>query len=529
LSTSSSTGEAFETRTHDAVVHSRLLRDKAVATPDATFLHFPDFGDLRWTFADGQRVAEAVARGLLGAGLRPGDVLGLLFESGPAYVSALLGCWRLGVVPLPLNDAYRGSILRHACSATAPVTLLTSADRVDVTGEAVPHLDVIVVDPDDPAGVVDALAPGAVSAAELSAFDYPRLWESYAILMTSGTTGLSKAVLSPFGQPHAMLEHAYLKMLNADDVMLIDAPLFHVSGLMGLYMALHAGCTTAIYRKFSASAYWDRARECGATALHLLPAMLDFVWKQPPTERDREHSVRLFMSANLSYVRDWQDRFGISEWFTLYSTSETSSPIISRINPDRNNRAIGPARPGVQLRVVDEHDQDVGTGTPGELIIRNDLPWQAFTEYVGDPARTAAAWRNGWFHTGDVFVRDAAGEFHIVDRLTDSIRRRGENISSQEVESEIILFPSVAECAVVAAPGPSDGEEEVRALVVLSSKTEFDASALLSFLAPRLPAFMLPRYVDVVDELPRSSSMKVMKHELRSLPLSTSTYDRSTR
>jgi crotonobetaine/carnitine-CoA ligase len=505
------------------------LRDKALETPDATFLHFPDFGNLRWTFAQGQRVAEDVARGLLGAGIKPGDVVGMLFESGPAYVSALLGCWRIGAIPLPLNDTYRGSILRHACGATAPVLLLTSEDRLGVAHAAVPFLRVVVVNADEPDGVVDALSPSAAPMSELIEVAYPCLWDSYAILMTSGTTGLSKAVLSPFGQPHAMLEHAYLKLLHTDDVMLIDAPLFHVSGLMGLYIALHAGCTTAIYRKFSASAYWDRARECGATALHLLPAMLDFVWKQPPSGRDQDHSVRLFMSANLNYVRDWQERFGIGEWFTLYSTSETSSPIISRINPDRTSRAIGPARPGVQLRVVDEHDHEVGTGTPGELIIRTELPWQLFTEYVGDPARTAAAWRNGWFHTGDVFVRDDAGEYHIVDRLTDSIRRRGENISSQEVESEIILFPSVAECAVVAAPGPSDGEEEVRALVVLASGEGFDASDLLSFLEPRLPAFMLPRYVDVVDELPRSSSMKVMKHELRRLPLSPSTYDRSAR
>jgi crotonobetaine/carnitine-CoA ligase len=217
-------------------------------------------------------------------------------------------------------------------------------------------------------------------------------------------------------------------------------------------------------------------------------------------------------------------RFGIERSYSFFNMTEISSPLV-RPPGHANDASCGRPRPGVEVRIVDEHDAEVDVGGVGELIVRTERAWEMNSGYVNMPEATAEAWRNGWFHTGDLFRRDELGDYFYVDRRKDAVRRNGENISSFEVEAEICTFPPVAECAVVAVPDERVGEE-IRAFVVPRPGATFEAGALIDHLAPRLARFMLPRYVTVTESLPRNASGKVQKHLLRELALGPATWDR---
>jgi crotonobetaine/carnitine-CoA ligase len=204
--------------------------------------------------------------------------------------------------------------------------------------------------------------------------------------------------------------------------------------------------------------------------------------------------------------------------------TEISSPIVSEPNPQVRG-TCGKVRPGVDVRLVDDNDCEVEVGQVGEMIVRTDRPWAMNSGYYKNPEATARAWRNGWFHTGDAFRMDAQGNFFFVDRIKDAIRRRGENISSFEVEAEIVRFPAVREAAAVAVPSDL-GEDEVMAIVAPAPGATIDPAALIEFLRDRLAYFMIPRYVRILPELPKTPSAKVLKADLRRQGITPDTWDR---
>jgi crotonobetaine/carnitine-CoA ligase len=204
--------------------------------------------------------------------------------------------------------------------------------------------------------------------------------------------------------------------------------------------------------------------------------------------------------------------------------TEISTPLVSEANPAKAG-SCGRPRPGVELRLVDEHDCEVAPGSVGELLVRTDAPWALNSGYYKNPEATAAAWRNGWFHTGDAFRKDADGTYFFVDRIKDAIRRRGENISSFEVETEIAAHPLVNEVAVI--PVPSElSEDEIMCVIAPAPGRTIDAKELIEFLVPRLPHFMVPRYVRIVDSLPKTPTQKNQKHLLRTEGVTADTWDR---
>jgi crotonobetaine/carnitine-CoA ligase len=217
------------------------------------------------------------------------------------------------------------------------------------------------------------------------------------------------------------------------------------------------------------------------------------------------------------------DRFGV-EVITTFNMTETSWPIVSERNPTVRG-TCGRPRPGIDARIVDDNDCEVAPGAVGELILRSDRPWAMNHGYHGDPEATARAWRNGWFHTGDAFRRDAEGNFFFVDRMKDAIRRRGENISSFEVEAEIGAHDAVREVAVVGVPSAL-GEDDVLAVVAPVEGLKIDPVALLDYLRPRMAHYMIPRYVRVMPELPKTPTQKVQKHLLRAEGVTPDTWDR---
>jgi crotonobetaine/carnitine-CoA ligase len=249
----------------------------------------------------------------------------------------------------------------------------------------------------------------------------------------------------------------------------------------------------------------------------------------PEQPGDADNPLRnVSMGPLVNEVEEFKRRFGV-QVSTGYGMTEIAVPLASDAWNLANATSCGRVRtgyPGYDVRVVDEWDRPLGPDEVGELIVRTAEPWTMNAGYYNMPAETAAAWRNGWFHTGDAFRYDADGNYYFVDRIKDAIRRRGENISSFEVEAYVIRHPAVAECAAVAVPS-EHSEDEVKVVVVPAPGAVVDPRELIEFLMPTMPRFMIPRYVEIVDALPKTPTMRVRKVELRTAAAVTdATWDR---
>ena len=264
-------------------------------------------------------------------------------------------------------------------------------------------------------------------------------------------------------------------------------------------------------------------RRTDCTCAFLLGVMATFLLKRPPGPADRDHKLRMaFMVPLTDGAPAFLERFG-TDIYTIFNMTEISSPIVSEANPFKTG-TCGKPRAGVDVRLVDEHDCEVAQGTVGEMIVRTDRPFAMNSGYNGAPEATAAAWRNGWFHTGDAFRQDADGYFYFVDRVKDAIRRRGENISSFEVEVELCAHPHVREAAAIGVASEFT-EEDVLAVVAPVPGQTISETDLFNFLKDRMPYFMVPRYIRVLDELPKTPTQKVMKAELRKEGVTNTTWD----
>jgi crotonobetaine/carnitine-CoA ligase len=219
-------------------------------------------------------------------------------------------------------------------------------------------------------------------------------------------------------------------------------------------------------------------------------------------------------------------RFGLEGMLTAYGSTEVSAAVVSPLGLPLRPGTCGVPRAGIEVRIVDEHDVPVPPGEVGELVVRTGRPWELSQGYVGDPSMTVAAWRNGWFHTGDAFRCDADGYYSFHDRYKDALRRRGENISSFEVERDVVAHPAVAEAACVAVRSDLDVDEEVKVFLVPAPGADLDLPELVEFLAARMAHFMVPRYYEVVEALPKTATMRVRKHRLRDQGNGPATWDR---
>jgi crotonobetaine/carnitine-CoA ligase len=459
-----------------------------------------------------------------------GDFVSAWLPNGKDALRAWLGANAAGAVYAPLNPAYRGSILEHTVNLSGAKLMITHPDLVArLRGLELPRLEKIVV-----LGETDVELPGIEllprDVLHRPATARPRLdppleaWDIVALISTSGTTGPSKAVLCPYLHHHTYAEQL-LPWHGPDDRFFVYLPMFHAGGTTAIYGMLERGGSVAITDGFRTQTFLEDARRFGATHATILGSMATFLLKQEPRADDADNPLRTaFVTPMVDDPQAFCDRFGI-DVLTGYGLTEGTCPIRTDRNPADPLSCGRRSSPDYELRLVDEHDREVPTGEPGELIIRHSRPWSLNAGYKDMPEETARAWRNGWFHTGDAMRMDGDGNYFFVDRAKDALRRRGENISSMEVEREILAHPDVLEAAVVAAP--ADGmEDEVRVFVALRPGASLDPRELTEWLVPRLPHFMVPRYVDLIDELPKTESQKVQKYKLKELPLTGTTWDR---
>jgi len=347
------------------------------------------------------------------------------------------------------------------------------------------------------------------------------------IMYTSGTTGPSKGVMITHAHAYEYaLSCVELLELRADDIYYAPLPLFHIAGQWAVvYASCIAEMTVVLPKPFSASDFWGDVRRHGVTCTFLLGAMASILYRQPPADDDADNPLeRALIVPPLPEVEDFKQRFGCLVG-TTWGSTEINVPTRSGFDL-ANNRTCGrPADDRYEVRIVDANDEPQPPGVPGEAVVRAREPWILMAGYWNDPAATAMAWRNLWLHSGDMLMRDKAGNFYFVDRTNDAIRRRGENISSLEVEREVNAHAQVLESAVI--PVASEhSEQEVMAVVVAQPGARLDPAELIEFLAPRMAYFMVPRYIDTVADLPKTQTGKIQKFTLRARGITETTWDR---
>jgi carnitine-CoA ligase len=509
----------------------RLLHDRAAADPDRVF--FQEAGGRTFTYRQLDDEILTWADALRRAGVGAGDVVSVMIPNTAETVLIWMGIAWAGAVELPVNSSFKGKMLSDLLIASKARLLVVHerfVDRVRAVIADMSKLETIVVLGEHaPAGE----AVTFVTAAEFlrgavprqDGLYFPAAHDTASIVWTSGTTGPSKGCLVSWTQLMAMGTGAFpAQDLTQDDVIYSPFPMFYVGGKLFLCLFAYVGGRVVMKERFSTEAYWDEIREYGCTTSPLNPATTYFLYRQPPGPDDADTPLRNILLAPLiPEIDEFCKRFGVRA-YTVYNSTEISCPIVSSWNPE-NRKACGKVRPGYQVAVVDENDYEVAPGEVGELVVRADEPWTLMTGYYDRPDATAAAWRNLWFHTGDAFTYDTDGYYYFVDRKKDAIRRRGQNISSAEVEAAVNEHPAIAECAVVAAPSEW-GEDEVRAVVTLVPGKSAGPLEIFDFVRDRLPRFMLPRFIDIFTEMPKTNTEKILKSELRQIGVTERTWDR---
>ena len=507
-------------------VTGRLIDRWAAAQPDKVYAVFPDGAE--WTYAELRERVRRTALGLQRLGVRQGDHVVSWLPNGPDALRVWFALNYLGAVYVPINIAYRGGLLAHVIENSDASLIVAHADlapRLAEVDRAKLRTLVCLSGRLEACGDLEVLGADVLDPkeGELAPLERPVMpWDTQSIIYTSGTTGPSKGVMSSY--LHLYTTGAVLPNLTGDDRYMANLPLFHVGGTLPAHIILAKGGSISIVESFNTETFWPTVRRTGTTYVVLLGVMAQFLAKQPPKPDDADNPLRTVMLVPFDFdQREFSKRFGLHS-FTVFNMSEISCPIISEVDPTAIHSA-GRPRAGVECRVVDENDCELSVGEIGELVVRADCPWTMNHGYYKNPEATARAWRNGWFHTGDGFRRDAAGNFYFVDRMKDAIRRRGENISSYEVEAEVLAHPAVNECAAIAVRSDVS-EDEVMVVVAPVPGQKVDPAALLEFLVPRMAHFMVPRFVRIVDELPKTPTQKVRKTVLRDDGITADTWDR---
>jgi crotonobetaine/carnitine-CoA ligase len=513
-----------------------LIRRQAAENPDKVFIVDADH-DHSHTFRDFEAENHLWGKAFVGAGVEPQSlVLTMLGASVEGY-HAWLGISHARAIEVPVNPELKGRMLAYVLGHTEAALLVTRAQylgEIAKVADQLPHLRKVVVTDE---GVWQGLShPFEVLSREefLAGADgaddaryIARRHDISCIIYTSGTTGPPKGVIVPWGQLTSQVKVP--DRVSKTGTRYSYLPPAHMSGKGQVRGALMEDRTLVLRESFSTRRFWDDVRKYDCRVTQLWPALVRFLLDLEPTPSDRDNPLAYFWMAPLiPEIKEFMERFDVIVG-TGYGMTEVGGPILqleaSGDNWETSGQVASDPR-GYEVRLVDDDDQIVGPNEIGEMIVRTSVPWSMNVGYFRNPELTAKAWRNGWFHTGDALRRDDEGNFYFVDRFKDCIRRRGENISSFEVEAYVTEHPSILEAAAVGVPS-ENGEEEVMIYVTLVPSEEIEPPELGAYLATAMPKFMVPRYIEIVEELPKTPATgRIMKSELRQKPLGPKVWDR---
>lgn len=513
-----------------------LLTHQAAALGETPFVRS---GEQCVSYAEANRRANRAAHALAGHGVGPGEVVCVLLDNSLEFLDVWFGLAKVGAVQAPLNTSSTAWQLRGLLAELGAATVVTQPRYVPALGAAAaPGLRRVVLV--EPAG--DGAAPGGAApvgapvtswrsmtaaAPDTEPDVQVRPTDPVAVMQTSGTTSAAKGVLLCHEHEFHVAETigAHLDM-RADDRFYNFFPLFHntAQGMITWSVLLH-GASMLLTDRFSGSRFWADVTRHRCTLFFCMGPMVEFLLKGagPPG------ATPLRMGWGIGYGQamadEFRDRFGV-ELIGGYGCTEAG---LVSLHPREDPRldTAGRPHPDYEVRVADSEDRELPTDEVGEIVVRPRLPYTTTLGYLNRPAETAELTRNCWLHTGDAGRFDADGYLHFVDRIKDVIRRRGENISSFEVEAVCGEFPGVRECAAVAVPAAHGRhEDEIYLAVVMREGADLDPVALVRHGAERLAYFAVPRYVEVWNDLPKTPTGKVRKVDVRAHGVTDRTWDR---
>ena len=509
----------------------RILADKAERVGARPWLLWKD---AVYTYADLERMTNRYANGFSSLGVKKGDHVAVMLPNCPEFFWVIWGLGKIGAVAVPINTAAKGEMLRYFIDQSDCSSLVVDeefVERVTAVAEQLSKVKrYLYLGPFSASN--SALASARVPVSDLRdlesgsteppPLDAVRYNDLHLIMYTSGTTGPSKGVMSPHSQGHAV--GLYLTKYygyRPDDVIYTCLPIFHGNALWySCYPALWADAAVALAPRFSASQFWDDIRRFGATQFNTLAAMTNILWKLPPSGQDHEHRLRLCMTVPVpkEIYRDFQTRYHVVITAVYAMTETFPVTLFTPDDPPEKYGSAGKVREYGEMRIMDENDRPLPPGQIGEICVRPREPGIMMQGYYNMPEATLKEMRNLWFHSGDRGYVDEDGYLYFVDRTKETIRRRGENISAYEVETIICKHPRVLEAAAI--PVESEmGEDDLMVYLVLKSGETVAPEEIVQFCSQNMAYFMVPRFVDFIDALPKTPSEKIEKYKLKKLAL----------
>lgn len=499
-----------------------LLEQRAREVGERPFLVMHD---ARLTYAEFNERVNQVAHGLAAVGVGGGHRVGIMMRNSLEFLLCSYALKKLGAVEVAVNTEFRGPGLAHMLRVSHPSLLVADEEFGEHLGAIAGELGGIgrfafTGQHEAAARHLPGFDVGAFADLVSERGDNPRREVSDtdlgAILFTSGTTGPSKGCMLSHRYAHrAGWDIAHRLGLSASDCLYCPFPLYHIdAAYLTVAPAIVLGARAAIGRRFSASRFWDELREFEGTVFDFMGATLTILSKRDPLPDDADNPARLAWGVPMpGFRREFEERFGLR---LVHCYGLTDGGMVAYESPDGHEPHGSCGRPHYpfHVRVVDEDDEKLPPGAVGEIVIRPLEPDVVMQGYYGMPEETRQAFRNLWLHTGDFGRLDDQGHLYFEGRKKDAIRRRGENISAFEIEEVVNSHPDVAESAALGVPSELT-EEDVKVVVVKRPGSPLDEDELRRFCSDRMARFMLPRYIEFTDEIPKTPTGKVEKYRLR--------------
>jgi carnitine-CoA ligase len=502
-------------------------RFSIAAVLDRRAQQFPDrvmmsIAGIEVTFEQMQRRSCGAANALLDLGIGPGDCVALFTATCPEWIYFWLGAARIGAVSAAVNAANKGDFLLHALRLSRAKAVITDTERrprVAEVAEHLPELRSVVLQDDSPDEVLQATATAGEYIGDVG--------DIGSLFFTSGTTGASKAVATTW---HYLFTTAATVAsswgFGAGEVLWTAMPLFHLSAAPSVLAPMLVGGTTVLAPTFHPATAWDEVRACGAVGFAGAGAMVSMLLRQPPDPRDAQLPLRFISAAPIdaSVYRDIEKRYGC-RIVTMYGMTEAFPIAVKNVADEGVPGTSGLPNRNFDVRIVDPDGESLPDGSVGEIACRPRYPHVMSEGYVNGEGGVDP--HSEWFRTGDLGVLDNDQNLTYVDRVKDSLRRRGENISSVEVETVVLGHPAVLEAAAVGVPSDL-GEDDILLVVAVQPDAVLDYAELLDFCSARMPYFCVPRYVEVVDELPKTIIGRIRKDILRTRGVGPGAWDRES-
>jgi crotonobetaine/carnitine-CoA ligase len=510
-----------------------LLADRVKRNANKIFLRFKEE---QITYNELDLFSNRCANAFLDLGIAKGDKVSIMLPNCPDFIYIWFGLAKIGAVEVPVNTNYKGEFLRHIIDQSDSRILLIDGqylDRLKMIENDLKKLEKVIV-----LGDLESQKSHEIRIPIISYDDFfnhsedavdikVHPWDPISIIYTSGTTGLSKGALGP----HKFWIVVAEKILEyrdggKGDIFYTFLPLYHFNAqVLTTLTTLVAEAEMVLSDRFSASRFWDEIRACGATQFNYLGAVMPILEKQPKKNNDLDNPARVALGAGcpVAVMEEVEARFGI-KCLEGFGMTEIGIPIHVRVD-DRRPGSCGKPMDIYELKLFDDEDNEVPVGEIGEFVFRPKEPFIMMSEYYNMPEKTMEACRNLWFHTGDLGKMDEDGYFYFVDRKKDALRRRGENISSFEVERAINTHPKILESAAVAVKSEL-AEDEVKICVVLQPGESLDYEELINYAKDRMPYFAVPRYVEFMDKLPKTPTERIQKYILKQAGVTNATWDR---